>query len=35
MSFEKWTNMARTVIEVYPLLGIQDTRVDRGNDQVP
>lgn len=35
MSFEKWTNMARTVIEVYPLLGIQDTQVDWGNDQVP
>ena len=25
MSFEKWTNMARTVIEVYPLLGILGT----------
>ena len=25
MAFEKWTNMARTVIEVYPLLGILGT----------
>ena len=25
MSFEKWTNMARTVIEIYPLLGILGT----------
>ncbi|GIT29383.1 MAG: hypothetical protein Ct9H300mP1_14290 [Planctomycetaceae bacterium] len=22
MAFEKWTNMARKVIEIYPLLGI-------------
>ena len=25
MAFEKWTNMARTVIEIYPLLGILGT----------